>query len=138
MVKQGPTHHPPLDMQTLLPSFPGSSEESFPSSAGAERFYDNIEDMIGYRPWPIIKYCWLFITPAVCMVRAPRLWELWGGRWAELGASETEILTCIQRDVHMYTRGIMWPVHWETVVVCVWLLGPGVGLNKGDRGPAQQ
>ncbi|XP_074682280.1 sodium- and chloride-dependent GABA transporter 2 isoform X6 [Strix aluco] len=34
---------------------------------GAERFYDNIEDMIGYRPWPIIKYCWLFITPAVCM-----------------------------------------------------------------------
>ncbi|KFP48308.1 Sodium- and chloride-dependent GABA transporter 2, partial [Cathartes aura] len=34
---------------------------------GAERFYNNIEDMIGYRPWPIIKYCWLFITPAVCM-----------------------------------------------------------------------
>ncbi|XP_067163455.1 sodium- and chloride-dependent GABA transporter 2 isoform X4 [Apteryx mantelli] len=34
---------------------------------GAERFYDNIEDMIGYRPWPVIKYCWLFITPAVCM-----------------------------------------------------------------------
>uniref|UniRef100_A0A8C3T858 Transporter n=1 Tax=Chelydra serpentina TaxID=8475 RepID=A0A8C3T858_CHESE len=34
---------------------------------GADRFYDNIEDMIGYRPWPIIKYCWLFITPAVCM-----------------------------------------------------------------------
>nr|XP_048685062.1 sodium- and chloride-dependent GABA transporter 2 isoform X2 [Caretta caretta] len=34
---------------------------------GADRFYDNIKDMIGYRPWPIIKYCWLFITPAVCM-----------------------------------------------------------------------
>ncbi|XP_039375937.1 sodium- and chloride-dependent GABA transporter 2 isoform X2 [Mauremys reevesii] len=34
---------------------------------GADRFYDNIEDMIGYRPWPIIKYCWVFITPAVCM-----------------------------------------------------------------------
>ncbi|XP_053933043.1 sodium- and chloride-dependent GABA transporter 2 isoform X3 [Cuculus canorus] len=34
---------------------------------GAERFYDNVEDMIGYRPWPVIKYCWLFITPAVCM-----------------------------------------------------------------------
>uniref|UniRef100_A0A8C3H358 Transporter n=1 Tax=Corvus moneduloides TaxID=1196302 RepID=A0A8C3H358_CORMO len=34
---------------------------------GAERFYDNIEDMISYRPWPIIRYCWLFITPAVCM-----------------------------------------------------------------------
>ncbi|KAB0394609.1 hypothetical protein E2I00_010959, partial [Balaenoptera physalus] len=33
---------------------------------GAGRFYDNIEDMIGYRPWPLIKYCWLFLTPAVC------------------------------------------------------------------------
>ncbi|XP_039616598.1 sodium- and chloride-dependent GABA transporter 2-like [Polypterus senegalus] len=34
---------------------------------GADRFYDNIEDMIGYRPGPIIKYCWLFFTPAVCI-----------------------------------------------------------------------
>ncbi|GAB1291237.1 Sodium- and chloride-dependent GABA transporter 2 [Apodemus speciosus] len=34
---------------------------------GASRFYDNIEDMIGYKPWPLIKYCWLFFTPAVCL-----------------------------------------------------------------------
>uniref|UniRef100_A0A8C4SNE1 Transporter n=1 Tax=Erpetoichthys calabaricus TaxID=27687 RepID=A0A8C4SNE1_ERPCA len=34
---------------------------------GAERFYSNMEDMIGYRPWPLIKYCWLFFTPAVCL-----------------------------------------------------------------------
>ncbi|XP_014649492.1 PREDICTED: sodium- and chloride-dependent GABA transporter 2 isoform X2 [Ceratotherium simum simum] len=34
---------------------------------GAGRFYDNLEDMIGYRPWPLIKYCWLFLTPAVCI-----------------------------------------------------------------------
>ncbi|MCJ8736099.1 hypothetical protein PDJAM_G00254980 [Pangasius djambal] len=33
---------------------------------GADRFYDNIEDMIGYRPGPYIKYCWLFLTPATC------------------------------------------------------------------------
>ncbi|XP_053320336.1 sodium- and chloride-dependent GABA transporter 2-like isoform X2 [Spea bombifrons] len=39
---------------------------------GANNFYDNIEHMIGYRPLPIIKYCWLFITPAVCMVRRRR------------------------------------------------------------------
>nr|XP_034982801.1 sodium- and chloride-dependent betaine transporter-like isoform X1 [Zootoca vivipara] len=34
---------------------------------GAGRFYDNIEDMIGYRPWPLVKVCWLFLTPGVCL-----------------------------------------------------------------------
>lgn len=37
-------------------------------TAGADRFYDNIEDMIGYRPSPVIKYCWLYFTPATCFV----------------------------------------------------------------------
>ena len=30
---------------------------------------DNIEDMIGYRPFPVLKYCWMFVTPLICMVR---------------------------------------------------------------------
>lgn len=24
--------------------------------------------MIGYRPWPVMKFCWLYITPTVCLV----------------------------------------------------------------------
>ncbi|KAG8540540.1 hypothetical protein GDO81_019099 [Engystomops pustulosus] len=34
---------------------------------GADRFYDNIQDMIGYRPWPVMKICWVAVTPAVCL-----------------------------------------------------------------------
>ncbi|KAG2468734.1 S6A13 protein, partial [Polypterus senegalus] len=34
---------------------------------GADRLYKNIEDMIGYRPWPLIKYCWTFFTPIICI-----------------------------------------------------------------------
>uniref|UniRef100_A0A4W3K0T4 Transporter n=1 Tax=Callorhinchus milii TaxID=7868 RepID=A0A4W3K0T4_CALMI len=34
---------------------------------GADRFTDDIAHMIGYRPLPWIKWCWLFITPCVCV-----------------------------------------------------------------------
>lgn len=37
-------------------------------SAGADRLYDNIHDMIGYRPLPFMKYCWQYVTPAICTV----------------------------------------------------------------------
>ncbi|XP_077458901.1 solute carrier family 6 member 11a [Stigmatopora argus] len=33
---------------------------------GADRFSDNIEDMIGYKPMSLIKYCWLYATPVIC------------------------------------------------------------------------
>ncbi|KAH0630075.1 hypothetical protein JD844_012678 [Phrynosoma platyrhinos] len=33
---------------------------------GSNRFYDNIEDMIGYRPLPLIKWCWKLLTPGIC------------------------------------------------------------------------
>ncbi|XP_064606661.1 sodium- and chloride-dependent GABA transporter 1-like isoform X2 [Liolophura sinensis] len=36
---------------------------------GAERFYQNIEQMIGFRPSPIFKYCWIVTTPLICAVR---------------------------------------------------------------------
>lgn len=34
---------------------------------GADRFYDNIEDMIGYRPLPLIKYSLKYVTPVICL-----------------------------------------------------------------------
>uniref|UniRef100_A0A3B4A5F9 Transporter n=1 Tax=Periophthalmus magnuspinnatus TaxID=409849 RepID=A0A3B4A5F9_9GOBI len=33
---------------------------------GADRFFHNIEDMVGYPPIPVLKYCWMFITPFIC------------------------------------------------------------------------
>ncbi|XP_056156735.1 sodium- and chloride-dependent GABA transporter 2-like [Lampris incognitus] len=33
---------------------------------GAERFCENIEDMIGYKPLSLIKYCWLYAIPFIC------------------------------------------------------------------------
>ncbi|EMP39732.1 Sodium- and chloride-dependent GABA transporter 3 [Chelonia mydas] len=33
---------------------------------GSNRFYDNIEDMIGYRPLSLIKWCWMVLTPGIC------------------------------------------------------------------------
>ncbi|XP_061606848.1 sodium- and chloride-dependent GABA transporter 2-like [Phyllopteryx taeniolatus] len=33
---------------------------------GAERFYGNITDMIGYRPGPLMKLCWCYFTPCLC------------------------------------------------------------------------
>ncbi|XP_035132191.2 sodium- and chloride-dependent GABA transporter 3 isoform X2 [Callithrix jacchus] len=33
---------------------------------GSNRFYDNIEDMIGYQPLSLIKWCWKIVTPGIC------------------------------------------------------------------------
>ncbi|KAM7367143.1 hypothetical protein PAMP_015067 [Pampus punctatissimus] len=35
---------------------------------GVDRFFYNIQDMIGYQPFPVLKYCWLFFTPAICVL----------------------------------------------------------------------
>lgn len=59
------------------------------SLQGADRFYENIEDMIGYKPWPMMKYCWLYVTPSVCVVS---LFLSQGKMGAHL--SETHYLIC--------------------------------------------
>ncbi|CDQ88754.1 unnamed protein product [Oncorhynchus mykiss] len=35
---------------------------------GVDNFYDAIEDMIGYRPNPWMKWSWSVITPLLCVV----------------------------------------------------------------------
>lgn len=44
---------------------------------GADRFCDNIKDMIGYKPLTMIKYSWLYGTPLVCSVGLLRRPELY-------------------------------------------------------------
>uniref|UniRef100_A0A8C4QWG1 Transporter n=1 Tax=Eptatretus burgeri TaxID=7764 RepID=A0A8C4QWG1_EPTBU len=34
---------------------------------GGDRFMDDVAHMIGYKPFPWMKWCWAFITPCVCM-----------------------------------------------------------------------
>uniref|UniRef100_UPI00398E4848 sodium- and chloride-dependent GABA transporter 2-like n=1 Tax=Pristiophorus japonicus TaxID=55135 RepID=UPI00398E4848 len=34
---------------------------------GVDRFYDNIEEMIGYKPRSYMKWCWLIFTPVLCL-----------------------------------------------------------------------
>jgi solute carrier family 6 (neurotransmitter transporter, GABA) member 1 len=36
---------------------------------GVDRFYDGIKDMIGYYPMGWWKFCWVFTTPVICVVR---------------------------------------------------------------------
>lgn len=38
-------------------------------TAGADNFYDAIEEMIGYRPNSWMKWSWMLITPVLCVVR---------------------------------------------------------------------
>ena len=35
---------------------------------GADRYYNNITDMIGYRPSRYMEYCWKFLTPCLSAV----------------------------------------------------------------------
>lgn len=39
-----------------------------PCLAGSDNLYDGIEDMIGYRPGPWMKYSWAVVTPVLCVV----------------------------------------------------------------------
>ncbi|XP_038638488.1 sodium- and chloride-dependent creatine transporter 1 [Scyliorhinus canicula] len=34
---------------------------------GADRFMDDIACMVGYQPLPLMKWCWSFVTPLLCL-----------------------------------------------------------------------
>ena len=36
---------------------------------GGERFYDDMENMIGFRINPWLRWCWMIFTPIFCLVR---------------------------------------------------------------------
>lgn len=104
---------------------------SLPSCAGAERFYDNIEDMIGYRPWPVIKYCWLFITPAVCTVSThgrEGSGEAGGHSWLPLRDTQLHRGMCI-------CMGVVWPGLWGLLLFVPVAWGARCGAQQ--QGEAQ-
>lgn len=39
---------------------------------GANRFYEDIRDMIGYHPGRFWKWCWIVFTPLLCTVSEKR------------------------------------------------------------------
>lgn len=53
---------------THPPSRP-SAADSFDVLPGVDNFYDALEDMLGYRPNPWMKWSWTVITPLLCVVR---------------------------------------------------------------------
>lgn len=60
--------------------------------------------------------------------------ELWGGRWAELGASDIQTPTYIQQDVHVY-RGLGGLDYGGLLLFVLVVLGARCGAQK--QGEAQ-
>lgn len=55
-------------LMNCVPSFEQGNKLMFTCTAGSDRFYMNIEDMIGYKPIFFIKWCWMILTPGICAV----------------------------------------------------------------------
>lgn len=44
---------------------------------GADRYYSNVMDMIGYLPASYMKYCWKFFTPCIITVSKIKIYTMW-------------------------------------------------------------
>ncbi|XP_034392245.1 sodium- and chloride-dependent creatine transporter 1 isoform X2 [Cyclopterus lumpus] len=62
---------------------------------GADRFMDDVARMIGYRPFPWMKWCWSFITPCVCMRWAHLTTPVWGAHQLEYMAPDIKSLSSL-------------------------------------------
>lgn len=51
----------------IIDLFSRNSHFSF-SLLGINRYYDNLEMMFGFRIAPVMKICWMFITPVFSLV----------------------------------------------------------------------
>ncbi|XP_029457095.1 sodium- and chloride-dependent creatine transporter 1-like isoform X2 [Rhinatrema bivittatum] len=57
---------------------------------GADRFMDDIARMIGYRPFPYMKWCWSVFTPLVCVRWQFLTTPVWGHHLLEYLTPEAE------------------------------------------------
>ena len=117
---------------------PGQTDLSviFPYSKGSDRFYNNIADMIGYRPFPLMKYCWTYITPFICFVRLYLSHVKYDFNMTFLREMRTTpvwfMCTWIAgRDAHSceYTHR-WWTKHFIFLPFCLWIIFLWVNLKS--------
>ncbi|KAG2455338.1 SC6A8 protein, partial [Polypterus senegalus] len=58
---------------------------------GGDRFMDDIARMIGYRPFPLVTWCWKFVTPCVCMRWLHLTKPVWGAHHLEYMSPDADI-----------------------------------------------
>lgn len=82
------------------------------SLQGSNRFYDNIEDMIGYQPLSLIKWCWKVVTPGICAVR-------------------TSQVPCLP-TCHLFTHPLSLPHSYPASLALRELMSPGPLVTPGE------
>ncbi len=80
--------------------------------SGSDRFYLNIEDMIGYKPVFFIKWCWMILTPGICAVSLTA-----DTKSRAAGASATANNTSCRWRAHTFRR------YSFLFLYIVWILG---------------
>lgn len=72
--------------------------------SGADRYYNIVTDMIGYRPVPYMKYCWKFFTPCIATVSKTQHHTL-------------QLWMTMQEISNVHTTWLHWKNHWQLHLV---------------------